>query len=207
MFSKRLNLIQPTFYRGSHDSVIPKQKGTQMIPNTAVTTNQVNSYYELKNGILAHGRLSPETFPGRIVTALSRTVTTLTDSIIPTVYEYTPEKVSNLVKRSFNNTGWAFAGACMYDMDWMFNACLIYGAAHIEREYSPQAKPAVRDATIALFALHTLKAGWNAWSFLKKPSLPSLIGCLFDVTACVNLARINNSQIQQAAAENKDKDE
>jgi hypothetical protein len=176
-----------------------------MIPNNTITTDQVTAYYAFKNGVLAHGEYSPDSVPGKAVNALNRAVTTLTESIVPTIYEYTPEKVSNLIKRSFSNTGWAFAGACMYDESWVFNVGLTYAEAHIEREYSPMAKPAVRDATIALFALHTLKAGWNAWSFFKKPSLPSLVGCLFDITACINLARISKIQTTKPAEEEREK--
>ncbi len=123
----------------------------------------------------------------RVYLTLGRAVDYFTEDLLPM-----PEKkVNEFAKAHLPKATAAFTFASMYDESWLLNA----GSSFILQKFTHGnsergERRFIRDMSVLLFAMHTVKAVHNATTFWNSPSLPALTGLVCDVAALLTLNNV-----------------
>ncbi len=155
----------------------------------------VGDYYDMYNDwktSWANAALAPDTFSAKIYGIMSKVSGVITETIVPSVVNYTPEKVKRLFNEQFSRTAVIFtATSCLHDFSWIYNLGSSSVTVVVLADDTNRNQVAlVRDVSMSLLGLHAVKGLLNGWSFIKSPNMSSALGCLYDIASVVHLSQI-----------------
>ncbi len=132
--------------------------------------------------------LPAESFYSKASKAFGRAIDYFTEELLPM-----PEKkVKEVAKAHLPKATTAFVFASMYDSSWLINAGSSVALQKFTHEEYQQRgdREFTRQASVLLFAIHTIKAVYNVRNFWSSPSLPALSGFASDVFALFTLNNV-----------------